>query len=163
MKLFISGEPGTGKTFTGERMQSLFGWQHFDCESAHRFLSKNCFENFLEYPERHIPLLDKTVITWGFIPIFYPTVVKIVRQDFIPVWLEGKKNFREKLIFLRENDKTFASKLASVSTEESKNLFTPHIRIQAFDETGQPVDNAEKLNTLQIQMNGLDQWGTMLE
>jgi hypothetical protein len=163
MKLFIAGRPGTGKTFTGNKLQSDFGWTHFDCELLHQAYDAEKFATFLKSPELFLPLSEKTVITWGFIPIYYPTVVKIVRQGFIPIWFEGSSENRKKLLTQREQDQSFVSKLIATPTEKTKKLFSPHIEIQAFNTTGEPIDNSLKLATTTLEMEGLNKWGTLLE
>jgi shikimate kinase len=145
-KLFIAGRSGTGKTYTGNQLQQHHQWKHFDCEHFHKTQPSDTFQQFLDNPLQHIPNKPNTVITWGYLPQYYPTVQKIIAAGYTPIWLEGTPQHRQKLLQQRGEPPEWINNPIHQLTDIAKQQHPNWTEIQAFHPNGTPR-NLTKLLT----------------
>lgn len=87
--LLITGIPGTGKTWYGDKFASEFGFVHYDLEDQ-RTLSR--FATFGDLISELLSLNRSVVVTWGFNPEDPPSI-ELIRQfrdaGFRLIWFDG--------------------------------------------------------------------------
>ena len=89
--LLITGIPGTGKTWYGDKFASEFGFVHYDLEDQQTLI------RFASNPSQFIrELLDQNgsvVVTWGFLPDQTQTalVLQFRSAGFKVVWFDGNR------------------------------------------------------------------------
>ena len=67
VKLFVSGIPGTGKTFFGDRLRDEFGFMHIDLESGLQGILQAYYRDDLRrFLEEMSQCSRRFVATWGF-------------------------------------------------------------------------------------------------
>jgi len=89
--LLLTGIPGTGKTWYGEKLASDFGFDHYDLEQ------QQTLNRFGANPAQFIADIirrgKKAVATWGFVPDDVQTAIVLQFRDagFKWIWFDGNR------------------------------------------------------------------------
>src|ERR1700730_16146871 len=87
----ITGIPGTGKTWYGDKFATEFGFAHHDLEE------QQTLNRFAGNPQQFIAdilaLNKNTVVTWGFLPDQIQTtlVLQFSEAGFKLIWFDGNR------------------------------------------------------------------------
>ena len=87
----ITGIPGTGKTWYGDKFATEFGFAHHDLEE------QQTLNRFAGSPQQFIAdilaLNKNTVVTWGFLPDQIQTtlVLQFSEAGFKLIWFDGNR------------------------------------------------------------------------
>ena len=157
-RVFVSGPPGSGKTYLGHDLQARYGWTHFDCEDYYKGSDEQVFKDFLHNPVSHLPEAKNLVVTWGFLPSDIGTVRILKSNGFKTVWLTADLNKLITVVIRRaEEEKTlnynyfnprhWAHEMNRVAAS-SKRLLKPDYTITTLDKHGHRIDAAPVLINL---------------
>src|SRR5512138_1310575 len=91
--LLITGIPGTGKTWYGDKFAEEFGFVHYDFEDQPTLNSLPA--DPAQLVASMVGQKEKVVITWGFVPDDQPSV-SVLRQlrnaSFRLIWFDGNRD-----------------------------------------------------------------------
>ena len=88
----ISGIPGTGKTWYGDKFVEEFGFLHYDLEeqqTLNRFAS-----NPAQFIADAVSQKRNVVVTWGFVPDHQPSIEAVLQfrnSGFKLIWFDGNR------------------------------------------------------------------------
>lgn len=87
----ITGIPGTGKTWYGDKFATDFGFVHYDLENQQAL---NRLTTFAQFISELLSLKKSVVITWGFNPED-PLSLELIRQlrnaGLKLIWFDGNR------------------------------------------------------------------------
>ena len=133
----ITGIPGTGKTWYGEKFATDFGFVHYDLENQ-QTLSR--FATFAQLISEMLSLSKNVVVTWGFNPEDPPSL-ELIRQlrsaGFKWIWFDGNRP-AALLAFSNRGDVPELALVAQMQRIERSKVverLKPTI-INSFDEAG---------------------------
>jgi len=135
VRLLITGIPGAGKTQFGEYLVSAHGFVHRDLEDTIEFA--DFVDNPLVYLLKLSAEGQKSVITWGFVPVLrqIESVRSIRKHGFSIVWFDGDRAAALRA-FQRcgtTPEANFYLQMYRIETSKAFELICP-IRINSFDE-----------------------------
>lgn len=149
-RVLLCGSPATGKTHTGQALESRFGWTHFDCEQFHKQVDAETFNAFLDNPAAFMPNTPQLVATWGFIPQFARSVKLLVANGFQPIWLFGDPARLDKELLNRSMSDPSAIKEMTdplrALVAEAKQTFPLWQEVDVFAPSGERRDVAALLH-----------------
>src|SRR5438552_2268444 len=135
--LLITGVPGTGKTWFGDKFAINFGFVHYDLEEQQTLnrLAANPAQFIAEIITRN----ENVVVTWGFLPDETQTaiVLQFRNSGFKLIWFDGNRPaaLRE---FQKRNtvpEELFYLQMYRIENSKVVNHIRPAI-IDPFDGTG---------------------------
>jgi len=138
VRLLITGIPGAGKTQFGEYLASVHGFVHRDLEDTTEFA------DFVDNPLTYLLKLSaegqRSVITWGFVPVFRQIALVrcIGKHGFGIVWFDGDRA-AALLAFQRRGttpEVNFYLQMYRIESSKAFELICP-IRIDRFNEHGE--------------------------
>jgi adenylate kinase family enzyme len=142
----ITGIPGTGKTWYGDRFATEFGFVHHDLEEEQ---TRNRFERDPQQFIADLLALNKNaVVTWGFVPDQMQTslVLQFREAGFKLIWFDGNRPAA-----LREFRKRgtvpeglFHIQMQRIESSQVIEKINPAV-IDSFDASGQFKSPAELL------------------
>ena len=90
--LLITGIPGTGKTWYGDKFAAEFGFLHYDLEEQHT--RNRFFPNPGQFIADAVGLKMNVVVTWGFVPDQVQTtlVLQFRNAGFKLIWFDGNRS-----------------------------------------------------------------------
>jgi len=147
--LLITGVPGTGKTWFGDKFAINFGFVHYDLEEQQTLnrLAANPAQFIAEIITRN----ENVVVTWGFLPDETQSAIvpQFRNSGFKLIWLDGNRPAA-----LREFQKrnTVPEELFYLQMYRIENSrIVAHLRpfiINPFDAQGQFKPPSELLNEI---------------
>jgi hypothetical protein len=106
VKLFVSGIPGTGKTFFGNKLRDEFGFTHINLELGMQGILRQYYRDDLRrFLEEMSQCSRRFVATWGFpMEPCLSMVERLAGSDFRLVWFDGNREFAVKQWFQGEGE-----------------------------------------------------------
>lgn len=147
--LLITGIPGTGKTYYGEKFATEFGFAHFDLEDQET-LSR--FTTFAHLISELLSLNKSVVVTWGFNPED-PLSIELIRQlrnaGFKLIWFDGNRPAALKAFRQRGSvsEQALAAQMQRIERAKVVERLKPTV-IDPFDENGQFKPAAQLLQEI---------------
>jgi adenylate kinase family enzyme len=90
--LLVTGIPGTGKTWYGDKFAEEFGFVHYDLEDQQTLnrLASNPAQFFADA----VGQKRNVVVTWGFVPDNQPSIEAVLQfrnSGFKLIWFDGDR------------------------------------------------------------------------
>lgn len=88
----ISGIPGTGKTWYGDKFAEEFGFLHYDLEEPQTF--SRFAANPMQFIANAVSQNKNIVVTWGFVPDDQPSVAAVLQfrnSGLKLIWFDGNR------------------------------------------------------------------------
>ena len=104
--LLITGIPGTGKTYYGNKFATEFGFAHYDLEDP-QFLGR--FRTIDQLISELLSSEKNVVVTWGFNPEDPPSIEllqQLKNAGFKLIWFDGNRETALKRFELRAKSKS---------------------------------------------------------
>jgi len=141
-RILLCGLSGTGKTTIGNQLSDL-GWAHFDCELEHLTNPE-----WISDPLTYMPHETNVVASWGFIPHFMETVWDILDAGYLPVWLQGKDEYRLQSVIERGDSETFLHTRTRVRQGLAFHTIEPDMVLNTFKPNGLRWDVAALIHSV---------------
>ena len=147
--LLLTGIPGTGKTFYGDKFATEFGFAHYDLEDQ-RTLSR--FSSLGQLVSELVSVKKNVVVSWGFNPVDPPSLelIRLLRNaGFKLIWFDGN---RAAALQAFRNRRTVSEELLAAQIQRiERNKIVEQLKptiINSFDAYGQFKPPAELLDEI---------------
>jgi hypothetical protein len=153
--LLISGIPGTGKTYYGDKFASAFGFVHHDVEDP--ATAQRLSIDPAAFIEELTRLGRNTVVTWGFHPedSLSVDIVRLFRNSgFKLIWFDGNRRAALSAFLKRGTvpEEAFVAQVQRIETTKIVEMLKPII-INPFNEAGQFKSAKQILEQVTKQLN----------
>ncbi len=141
--LLITGIPGTGKTWYGDKFAEEFGFVHYDLEDAQT--ASRFAANPLQFLADAVGQKRSVVVTWGFLPDSTQTalVLRFRAAGFKLIWFDGDRPSALRQFQKRGtvSEELFYLQMYRIEASKIVEQLKPTI-INPFDDDGQfkPVE-----------------------
>jgi hypothetical protein len=137
--LLITGIPGTGKTWYGDKFAEEFGFVHYDLEdqqTLNRFAS-----NPAQFIADAVGQKGNVVVTWGFVPDNQPSIEAVLQFrncGFKLIWFDGDRPSALRQFQKRGtvSEELFYLQMFRIEDSKIVEQLRPMI-VSPFDESGQ--------------------------